>query len=128
MRPRRPELAWLGEEPNTFGTDEFLDWCAQLGAEPYLCLNMGTGTLDEALHWLEYCNSSRNTHYANLRRKNGHEKPYGVKYWSLGNELWGPWQVEQATKEDYAKVDCSFLSNTGLSIKQIDTKDFVFRL
>lgn len=86
-----------------------MTWCAELGAEPYLCLNMGTGSLDEALHWLEYCNSSSNTYYANLRRKNGRDKPYGVKYWALGNELWGPWQVEQATSHDYAKV-CHIIS------------------
>lgn len=102
-RPRRPELAWLGEESNQFGTDEFLDWCSEIGCEPYFCLNMGTGTLDEALAWIEYCNSSKNTYYANLRRKNGHEEPYNVKYWGLGNEVWGPWQVGQMTMEDYAK-------------------------
>ncbi|KAK7207347.1 glycoside hydrolase [Myxozyma melibiosi] len=102
-RPRRPELAWLGEESNQFGTDEFMEWCEYMGTEPYLCLNMGTGTLDEALAWVEYCNSDKNTYYANLRRKNGHEKPYNVKYWSLGNEVWGPWQVGQMTAEDYSK-------------------------
>ncbi|USP75437.1 putative alpha-L-arabinofuranosidase C [Curvularia clavata] len=102
-RPKRPELAWIGIEPNTFGTDEFMQWCEEVGTEPYLCLNFGTGTLDEALAWLEYCNSDRDTYYANLRRKNGREKPYNVKYWALGNECWGPWQVEQMTKEDYAK-------------------------
>lgn len=80
--------------------------------------------MDIALGWLEYCNSDRDTYYANLRRKNGREKPYNVrlcilhvlvsyfmailtttqvKYWALGNECWGPWQVEQMTKEDYAK-------------------------
>lgn len=74
----------------------------------------------EALAWLEYCNSDDKTYYANLRRANGREKAYGVKYWALGNEVWGPWfvtlllkvsfreltqprQVEQMTKEDYAK-------------------------
>ncbi|KAK9454984.1 glycoside hydrolase superfamily [Dipodascopsis uninucleata] len=102
-RPKRPELAWLGEESNQFGTDEFMEWCEFMGCEPYLCLNMGTGTLDEALAWVEYCNSDKNTYYANLRRKNGHDKPYGVKYWSLGNEVWGPWQVGQMTAEDYGK-------------------------
>ncbi|KAL6401683.1 glycoside hydrolase family 51 [Ilyonectria robusta] len=56
-----------------------------------------------ALGWVEYCNSDRNSYYANLRRKNGREKPYNVKYWALGNECWGPWQVGQLTKEDYAK-------------------------
>ncbi|KAF9262484.1 glycoside hydrolase family 51 protein [Marasmius fiardii PR-910] len=102
-RPRRPELAWLTEESNQFGTDEFMTFCREMNAEPYICLNMGTGTLEDALAWLEYCNSSANTYYANLRRKNGHEEPYGVKYWSLGNEVWGPWQVGQMTAEDYAK-------------------------
>ncbi|KAF7431142.1 hypothetical protein PC9H_006862 [Pleurotus ostreatus] len=102
-RPRRPELAWLSEESNQFGTDEFIEWCRTLGTEPYICLNMGTGTLEEALGWLEYCNGSGNTYYANLRRKNGHDVPYGVKYWSLGNEVWGPWQVGQMEAQDYAK-------------------------
>ncbi|KAH7324318.1 glycoside hydrolase superfamily [Stachybotrys elegans] len=102
-RPARPELAWIGTETNQFGTDEFLKWCEVVGTEPYFCLNFGTGTLDEALGWVEYCNSDRNSYYANMRRKNGREKPYNVKYWALGNEVWGPWQVEQMTKEDYAK-------------------------
>ncbi|KAF9003031.1 glycoside hydrolase superfamily [Cyathus striatus] len=103
LRPRRPELAWLTEESNQFGTDEFMRWCREMDVEPYLCFNMGTGTLEDALSWLEYCNSSANTHYANLRRKNGHEEPYNVKYWSLGNEVWGPWQVGQMESQDYAK-------------------------
>ncbi|KAI1480646.1 glycoside hydrolase family 51 protein [Daldinia eschscholtzii] len=108
-RPKRPELAWLGTETNQFGTDDFMRWLDKLSAgkkqrvEPYLCLNFGTGTLDEALAWVEYCNGTRDTHYANLRRANGHPEPYRVKYWALGNEVWGPWQVEQMTKEDYAK-------------------------
>ncbi|KAJ7028936.1 glycoside hydrolase family 51 protein [Mycena alexandri] len=103
LRPRRPELAWLTEESNQFGTDEFIQWCRLLGAEPFICLNMGTGTLEDALGWLEYCNSSANTHYANMRRKNGHAEPYGVKYWALGNEIWGPWQVGQMNAADYSK-------------------------
>lgn len=108
-RPKRPELAWLGTESNQFGTDEFMQWLSVLSegkeqrVEPYICLNMGTGTLDEALAWVEYCNGTQDTHYANLRRQNGHPEPYNVKYWALGNEIWGPWQVEQMTKEDYAK-------------------------
>ncbi|CAK7238543.1 hypothetical protein SEUCBS140593_010794 [Sporothrix eucalyptigena] len=103
QRPRRWDPAWKAEESNEFGTDEFMKFCEVVGTEPYLALNMGTGTLDEALNWLEYCNSDRNTYYANLRRKNGREKPYNVKYWALGNETWGPWQVEEDTKENYAK-------------------------
>lgn len=96
-RPKRPELAWEGTEPNTFGTDEFMAWCKAVGAEPYLCLNMGTGTLEDALAWVEYCNSNKDTYFANLRRQNGHEEPYRVKYWALGNEMWGPWLASHAT-------------------------------
>ncbi|GAP87858.2 putative alpha-N-arabinofuranosidase C [Rosellinia necatrix] len=108
-RPSRPELAWLGTETNQFGTDEFMAWLEALSSgrprrvEPYLCLNMGTGTLDEALAWVEYCNGTRDTHYANLRRAHGHPDPYRVRYWALGNEVWGPWQVGQMTAPDYAK-------------------------
>ncbi|KAJ5672550.1 hypothetical protein N7507_001677 [Penicillium longicatenatum] len=88
MRPKRVEIAWKGVETNHFGTDEFMKWCGIIRAEPYLALNMGTGTLEEALGWLEYCNLDTDTHYANLRRQNGRQKPYGVKYWALGNEVW----------------------------------------
>ncbi|KAG6917636.1 hypothetical protein DXG01_001743 [Tephrocybe rancida] len=96
LRPRRPELAWLSEESNQFGTDEFIEWCRTLGTEPYMCLNMGTGTLEDALGWVEYCNSSANTYYANLRRKNGHEEPYNVKAMRFGD----PGKMES---QDYAK-------------------------
>jgi alpha-N-arabinofuranosidase len=102
-RPRRPELAWGGEEPNTFGTDEFLAYCAELGTEPYICLNMGTGTLAEALAWVEYCNSARNTAWADRRRANGRAAPYGVRYWGLGNEMYGQWQVGMMTAEGYVR-------------------------
>ncbi|KAI0392537.1 glycoside hydrolase superfamily [Xylariaceae sp. FL0594] len=111
QRPSRPELAWLGTETNQFGTDEFMAWLDMLSeglpagrrVEPYLCLNMGTGTLDEALAWVEYCNGTQDTHYANLRRRNGHPDPYRVRYWALGNEVYGDWQVEQMAADDYAK-------------------------
>ncbi|KAJ5114232.1 hypothetical protein N7456_002766 [Penicillium angulare] len=103
QRPKRIEVAWKAVEPNSFGTDEFMKWCDIIDAEPYLALNMGTGTLEEALAWVEYCNLDTDTHYVNLRKQNGRETPYGVKYWALGNEVWGPWQVEQSCKEDYAK-------------------------
>ena len=102
-RPRRPELAWGGEEPNTFGTDEFLAYCAELGTEPYICLNMGTGTLAEALAWVEYCNSARNTDWAAKRRSNGRDEPYQVRYWGLGNEMYGEWQVGMMTADEYVR-------------------------
>jgi alpha-L-arabinofuranosidase len=102
-RPRRPELAWGGEEPNRFGTDEFLAYCAELGTEPYFCLNMGTGTLAEALAWVEYCNSARDTYWASRRRENGRDEPYRVSYWALGNEMYGEWQVGQLSAEEYVR-------------------------
>ncbi|EHY58034.1 putative alpha-L-arabinofuranosidase C [Exophiala dermatitidis] len=102
-RPARPELAWGNIETNHFGTDEFMQWCKAANTEPYLCLNFGTGTLDEAMAWVEYCNGTKDTYYANLRRQNGHPEPYNVKYWALGNEMWGPWQIEQMTQEAYAE-------------------------
>jgi alpha-N-arabinofuranosidase len=100
-RPRRVELAWHAEEPNTFGTDEFIQYCRALDTEPYICLNLGTGTLEEALAWIEYCNGTHDTHWANLRRANGHPEPYNVHYWGLGNEMWGEWQVGHLTAEEY---------------------------
>jgi alpha-L-arabinofuranosidase len=100
-RPRRPELAWGGEEPNRFGTDEFLAYCEELGTEPYICLNMGTGTLDEALAWVEYCNLAGRTYWAERRRANGRAGPYPVTYWELGNEMYGEWQVGALSAEEY---------------------------
>jgi alpha-N-arabinofuranosidase len=102
-RPRKTELAWLSEEPNRFGTDEFVEYCRLLGTEPYICVNMGTGTLDEAQGWVEYCNGTGDTYWANLRRENGHEEPYNVRYWGLGNELYGEWQIGALPAEEYVR-------------------------
>jgi alpha-N-arabinofuranosidase len=103
-RPRRPELAWGGEESNRFGTDEFLSYCAELGTEPYICLNMGTGTLEEALAWVEYCNGAGDTAWARRRRKNGRAEPYQVHYWGLGNEMYGDWQVGALSAGEYVRT------------------------
>ncbi len=102
-RPRRMELAWHAEESNRFGTDEFIEYCRELRAEPYICVNMGTGTMDEARAWVEYCNGTGNTYWANLRRENGHPEPYNVRYWGLGNEMYGSWQIGALSAEDYVK-------------------------
>jgi alpha-N-arabinofuranosidase len=100
-RPARSELAWDATESNRFGTDEFIEYCGALGAEPYLCLNMGTGSLEEALAWVEYCNCERRTAWADLRRRNGHDTPFGVTWWGLGNEMYGAWQVGALSAEEY---------------------------
>jgi alpha-L-arabinofuranosidase len=103
-RPRRPELDWRGEESNTFGTDEFLLYCAELGTEPYICLNMGTGTLEEALAWVEYCDGAGDTAWARRRRQNGRAEPYQVHYWGLGNEMYGDWQVGALSADEYVRT------------------------
>jgi alpha-N-arabinofuranosidase len=103
-RPRKIELAWGSEESNRFGTDEFIAYCRALGAEPHICINMGSGTLDEAQAWVEYCNGSGNTYWANRRRANGHAEPYGVRYWGLGNEMYGAWQIGHLSAEEYASA------------------------
>lgn len=85
-RRRRPNLIWGGEVDNLFGTDEFIRYCREIGAEPYISVNMATGTAEEAANWVEYCNGSGNTYYANLRRKHGFPEPHRVRFWGLGNE------------------------------------------
>lgn len=103
QRPRRMELAWGAEESNRFGTDDFIAYCRAMGTEPYICVNMGSGTMDEAQAWVEYCNGTGNTYWANLRRANGHPEPYGVKLWGLGNEMYGAWQIGALDAEAYVK-------------------------
>jgi alpha-N-arabinofuranosidase len=122
QRPRKVDLAWGAEESNRFGTDEFLAYARELGTEPYICVNMGTGTIDEAQAWVEYCNGAGDTHWANLRRKHGHQAPYNVKCWGLGNELWGAWQLGQMTAEDYvtkAREFAKVMKLTDPSIKLV---------
>ncbi len=103
FRPVRPDHAWGDLEPNRFGTDEFLLYCERLGVEPYICINAGLGTIEDARQWVEYCNEPRDTYWARQRRKNGRDKPWGVKYWGLGNEIDGPWQLGHKSAEDYSK-------------------------
>lgn len=107
-RPRRLELAWHGVESNRFGTDEYIAYCRELETEPYICVNMGTGTMEEARSWVEYCNGTSDTYWANRRRANGHPEPYNVRYWGLGNEMWGTWQIGALAAEDYTKKAIEF--------------------
>jgi alpha-L-arabinofuranosidase len=107
-RPRRWDTAWQAEESNRFGTDEFIQYCRKLGSEPYITVNMGTGTMQDAADWVEYCNGTMNTAWANLRRKNGHPEPYNVKYWGLGNEIYGSWQAGHKTATAYADLALEF--------------------
>lgn len=103
QRPAKRDLAWNQIETNLMGTDEYAKLCSLIGADNFLCVNGGTGTLDDARHWVEYCNGEPGTYYADLRVKYGNEKPFNVKYVGLGNEIDGPWQMGQKSAEDYCK-------------------------
>ncbi len=89
-RPAMINTHWGGVvENNHFGTHEFLDMCEMLGIEPYVCINVGSGTVQEAMEWIEYMTSDADSPMANLRRKNGRDKPWHVHYIAVGNESWG---------------------------------------
>ena len=116
QRPARPDHAWGALETNRFGTDEFLKYCERINAEPYLCINAGLGSVDQARQWVEYCNETRPTYWAKQRAKNGREKPWNVKIWGLGNEIDGPWQLGHKSPEDYAK----FALNAAVAMRRQD--------
>lgn len=89
-RPKKQNTNWGGTmEDNSFGTHEFLNLCELLGCEPYVSANVGSGTVQEMEQWVEYMNSENDTPMARLRRQNGHDKAWGVKYLGVGNESWG---------------------------------------
>jgi alpha-L-arabinofuranosidase len=103
-RPKRMELAWGVVESNQVGTDEWVQLNQAIGTENVACINMGTGTLDDARYWVEYCNAPVGTYWADKRAEYGHPEPYGIKYWCLGNEVDGaPWILGHKNAEDYVK-------------------------
>jgi alpha-L-arabinofuranosidase len=102
-RPVRMELAWARLESNQFGTNEFVDYARRIGTEPYFAVNLGTGTIEEARQWVEYCNIKEGPYYAELRKKHGYPEPHNITYWSLGNEMDGFWQMGHLNAEDYSK-------------------------
>ncbi len=104
QRPRRLDLAWMSTETNRFGTNEFIDWCRAAGIEPMLAVNLGTRGGDAARSLVEYCNHPGGTALSDLRRAHGWEQPHGVKFWCLGNEMDGPWQMEAKTAQEYGRI------------------------
>jgi len=109
-RPTRPNYHWrwagggIGKpETYQFGTDEFLKFCRYVGAEPMITVNAGTGTPEEAAAWVEYCNGGRTSEHGRLRASFGHPEPWGVKYWCIGNEQWGPWERGASSPEEYGR-------------------------
>ena len=101
QRPRRREMAWQSIETNQFGADEFMHFCREIATEPMLAVNLGTGGIQDAANLVEYCNARPGSQYADMRAANGHQEPYGVKYWCLGNEMDGPWQIGHLEAAEY---------------------------
>jgi alpha-N-arabinofuranosidase len=115
-RKARMELAWHTTEPNTFGTNEFVTFCRKLGTEPYIAVNCGDGDMREARDWVEYCNGTTDSYLVNLRKKHGFKEPHKVKYWGLGNEVDGHWQIGYKTPQEYARTATEF----GKVMKWVD--------
>jgi alpha-N-arabinofuranosidase len=102
-RPPRKNPAWTGVEHNDFGTDEFMAFCREIGTEPMIAVNTGFGDAYSAAQWVEYCNASAKTPAGGWRAKNGNKSPYGIKYWCVGNEMFGPWQLGFMQMEHYTQ-------------------------
>ena len=103
-RPRRMELAWMSTETNEVGIDEFQEWAKRANTSVMMAVNLGTRGIDDARNCVEYCNSTTDTYYANMRRANGFENPFGIKVWCLGNEMDGRWQIGHKTAEEYGRL------------------------
>jgi alpha-N-arabinofuranosidase len=103
QRPTVLERAWNSLETNQFGTNDFIDWCRVVGTEPLLGMNFGTGTAEMAVAYVEYCNLDRGTKWSELRRSHGYDQPHNVRYWCLGNEMDGNWQIGQLQAREYGR-------------------------
>ena len=105
-RPKKLDLAWKSIETNQVGIDEFQAFAKSVDADVMMAVNLGTRGAAEAGNLVEYCNLNTDTHYAELRRKNGFEEPFGIKTWCLGNEADGRWQTCAKTAEEYGRLAC----------------------
>lgn len=103
QRPYRHNRHWGGYEDNSFGTDEYMEFCEAVGCEPMICVNFGSGTAQEAAAWVEYCNGASDTQYGQMRAENGHPEPYNIKYWDIGNETFGDWEIGHCNALEYAE-------------------------
>ena len=117
-RPPRKNPAWLGVEHNDFGLDEFMVFCRELNTEPYIAVNSGLGDAKSAAEELEYANGSADTPMGKLRARNGHAGPYGVKFWGIGNEMYGKWQLGHMPLEEYVRKHNAFAE----TLRAIDPK------
>lgn len=115
---RKPlfDKAWRVEDPNTFGTDEYVEMCRKIGCEPYICTNAGTGTAEEMSDWVEYCNLEQEGQYAKWRIANGYTRPHKVKYWSIGNENYGAWEIGAKSAQEWGRL----VKEAAKMIKHVD--------
>ncbi len=102
-RPPRKNPAWKGVEPNDVGLHEFLTLCREIDAEPYIAINTGLGGAEAAAEEVEYLNGGPETPMGKLRAGNGHPRPFGVKWFAVGNEMYGNWQLGHMPLADYVK-------------------------
>ena len=102
-RPPRKNPAWKGVEHNDVGIHEYMDLMGILDAESFIAVNTGLGTVEEVAEEIEYCNGSPSTPMGKLRAQNGREEPYKVKWWAVGNEMYGDWQLGHMPLSDYVK-------------------------
>ena len=116
QRPVKLDLAWESVETNQFGLDEFMKWSKLANTEPMMAVNLGTRGPDAARNVLEYCNHPAGSFYSDMRVKNGVTDPYNIKYWCLGNEMDGWWQIGAKTAEEYGRI----ASEAGKLMKMSD--------
>ncbi|MBO3083254.1 arabinosylfuranosidase ArfA [Cellulomonas fengjieae] len=103
-RPRRLDGAWHTVETNAFGLHEFVDWARLAGVEVMEAVNLGTRGVQEARALVEYANHPGGTELSDRRRKNGHDEPFDIRLWCLGNEMDGPWQMGAKTADEYGRL------------------------
>jgi alpha-N-arabinofuranosidase len=115
-RPPRKNPAWKGIEHNDFGLDEFMTFCRLLQTEPYITVNSGLGDATEAVEELAYANGPADSPLGRLRAKNGHPEPYKVKWWAIGNEMYGRWQLGHMPLEKYEAKHNQF----AIAMKKVD--------
>ena len=116
VRTPKLDLAWAQMEPNTFGLHEFMRWCEKVGSEILMSVNMGTGSCMDAAQLVEYCNVDGGGKFAEMRKRNGREKPFNIKRWCLGNEMDGSWQICAMTATEYARK----ATETAKMMKMVD--------
>jgi len=102
-RPPRKNPAWKGIEHNDVGIHEYLELMELIAAEPFIAVNTGLGTVEDVADEVEYCNGSADTPMGRLRARNGHPEPFNVKWWAVGNEMYGSWQLGHIPLEEYVK-------------------------